>query len=118
MVVGMDIARVDQVLPVLLPTFVIGALLCLPRGVTRLWRLVTDRDDAAWLPADYGSCDRGSMHVAATPLGSAGARLARQTGIVPTLTHSPGGGARAASCCQFVRARWAAMTQPLAPAMR
>jgi hypothetical protein len=43
----MGIARIDQVLLILLPTFVIGALLYLPRGVTPLWRLVTDRDDAA-----------------------------------------------------------------------
>ena len=39
-VVGMDIARVDQVLLILLPTFAIGALLSLPSGVTPLWRLV------------------------------------------------------------------------------
>jgi hypothetical protein len=36
----MDIARVDQVLLILLPTFAIGALLSLPNGVTPLWRLV------------------------------------------------------------------------------
>ena len=65
-VVGMDIARVDQVLLILLPTFAIGALLSLPSGVTPLWRLVMGRNDATRLPADYGSCDRVSMHVAAT----------------------------------------------------
>src|ERR671911_1235615 len=106
----MDIARVDQVLLILLPTFAMGALLPLPSGVPPLWRLVTGRDDAPRLPADYRLCDRGSMHIAATPLGSAGAQLARQAGIAPTPTHSPGGALRAASRCQFVRAQWAAMT--------
>jgi hypothetical protein len=113
----MDIARVDQVLPILLPTFAIGALLGLPRGVTRLWRLVTDRDDAARLPADYGSCDRSSMHVAATPLGSNVHNSLARPELRRLLHTLPEAELVLPPRCQFVRARWAAMTQPLAPAM-
>jgi hypothetical protein len=62
----MDIARVHQVLPILLPTFVIGALVCLPSGVTRLWRLVTDRDDAVSPPITdrviEAACTLGLSH--------------------------------------------------------
>ena len=105
MVVGMGVVRVDQVLLILLPTFVLGALLYLPCGVTLLWRLLTDRDDACLAPADYRLRDRGSMRVGATPPRSAGAQLARQAGTALTSTHSRGGAARAAFRCQFVRAQ-------------